>query len=118
MLAPTLSDRDNEAAAERAEARYSDLFGELFGALVQCDPGRKVSTPGWHGGEAPAFDVLADELAGTDSDDMRSRVCYVLGSAAVQTGDAALQEMALRLLRDVAHRHADGRCGLAQRGLL
>jgi hypothetical protein len=46
----------------------------------------------------PAFDVLADELAGENSDDMRSRLAYIVGAAAVQTGDAALQQAALPLL--------------------
>lgn len=116
MLAPTLGEKDREAASVCREARYTDLFGGLFTALVQCDPGRVVSAPGWddgtHKGEAPAFDLLVDELGGRDSDDLRSRMAYVLGAAAVQTGDAALQQMAVRLLSDIADRHASARGGL------
>lgn len=102
-----------DARHARAESTYSALFGDLYRALIDCDPGRMVSAPGSDGGQIAAADAVYDELAGRDADEMRSRVAYVLGAAAVQTGDAALQHMALRLLSDLAHAYADGREGFA-----
>lgn len=106
--ASTLTEKDREADVQRRGDRYSALFSELFSALVQCDPGRMVSCPGYGLGMAPAHDLFIDEMAGIDSDEMRSRVCYVIGCAA-RSKDEALQQMALKLLRDVAHGQAEAR---------
>lgn len=101
--------KSQDERIEREEARYENLFSELISALIECDPGRVVRTPGWGEGKAPAFDVFHDELCGRNADDMRGRVAYIVGCAAKQTGDGALQEMALKLLTDIAHQHADWR---------
>ncbi len=107
MLAPTLSEKTRDREIDEANAKYSDLFSELLSAFLECDPGRLVSSPGYGLGMTPAFDLLIEEMAGRNSDDMRSRLAYIVGAAARQKGDEALQVMALRFLRDVAHNHAE-----------
>jgi hypothetical protein len=111
MLAPTLREKDREAERDESLAHHSDLFGEALDALLN-DPTRKISTPGWPRREAPAFDVLMDEMAGENSDEMRTRLARIVAWAATQAGDAKQQETALRFLMDVADAHADARAGL------
>jgi hypothetical protein len=105
-LAPTLTERDREASIERSQSTYSELFGSLYAALVQCDPGRLVN-------ETPAHDCVYDEMAGRDADETRSRITYLIGLVASgQGGTPETHEMALKLCNDLAHGFADYRAGL------
>jgi hypothetical protein len=108
MLPPTLTERDREVTLVRRRNVRSVLRAECLDALLK-DPTRLIRTPGWQGGEAPAFDVVIDEMAGRDADAMRARLCTIIRLAATQQGDAKLQEMALRFLGDIADSHAEGR---------
>ena len=87
-----------------AESTYSELFGELYAALVQCDPGRMVNG-------TPAHDCVYDEMAGRDGDEMRSRITYLIGAAMVSK-DPDLQQFALKLGNDLAANFASYREGL------
>jgi NAD/NADP transhydrogenase beta subunit len=111
MYAETLTERDREARAIEVAAERKSLLAECTSALLN-DPARVISAPGYGCGLAPAFDVLVDELAGIDSDAMRERLCWIVAGAARQTGDAMLQEAALRFLGDVCTSHAFARAGL------
>ena len=106
--ARTLAERDIEASIERAAAGFDSLRAELMDALLN-DPARRVLTPGWGEGVAPAFDVVIDEMAGRDSDEMRLALCQIVRMAATQKGDEKLQLAALRFLGRVADAHASFR---------
>jgi hypothetical protein len=108
MLPPTLTEHDREVTYKRRRNVRSVLRAECLDALLK-DATRLIRTPGWQGGEAPAFDVVIDEMAGRDADQMRARLCTILRLAATQQGDAKLQGMAVRFIGDIADAHAEGR---------
>jgi hypothetical protein len=111
MYAETLTERDREARAIEVAAERKALLAEATSALLN-DPARVIRTPGFGSGLHPAFDILVDELAGVDSDAMRERLYRIVAGAAKQTGDAKLQECALRFIGDVCTSHAFARAGL------
>lgn len=111
MLAPTLREKNRDAQIERSQSTYSELFGSLYAAIVQCDPGRLVNG-------TPAHDCVYDEMAGVNAEETRARITYLIGAAAVQTADPALQAMAMKLANDLAHGFADYRAGLPSKGAL
>jgi hypothetical protein len=111
MLAPTLTERDREVRHVAVSAERRALLAESTDALLN-DPARVVRAPGYGSGLVPAFDLMVDELAGIDSDGMRERLARIVAGAAKQTGDARLQESALRFIGDVCQSHAAARSGL------
>lgn len=106
MYPTTLTERDREASIERSQSTYSELFGSLYSALIQCDPGRLVNG-------TPAHDCVYDEMAGVNADETRARIAYLIGLVASgQGGTPETHEMALRLVNDLAHGFSSYREGL------
>lgn len=99
------------AAFERAAQERQDklsavnqyLTEECLQALLN-DPRKPVWTPGDPQKQTPAFDILADQLAGINDDDKLVDLCRVLSDAAKGLN---VQTRAFEFLQGVANRHAD-----------